>query len=124
MKQANLVSALSVAAAIVLPGMTVAQGLQPQLGQTRAEQMGIPASGHYTSFWQLDTNKDGHITREEARNSPALTRRFNEIDTNGDGILSPDELKGWSFIGSAGVAYIKPGTAPAATSSSSGNARN
>jgi hypothetical protein len=121
----NLVSALSIAAAIALPcGLTVAQGLQPQPGQTRAEQMGIPSSGHYTSFWQLDTNKDGHITREEARNSPALTRRFNEIDTNGDGILSPEELKGWSFRDSAGVAYIKPGTAPAATSSSSGSARN
>src|SRR6185503_19069328 len=106
MKRANLVSALSMAAAMALPcGITAAQGLQPQPGQTRAEQMGIPASGHYTSFWQLDTNKDRHITREEASNSPALTRRFNEIDRNGDGILSPEELQGWSFHGPASVVY-------------------
>lgn len=124
MKQANLVFALTMAAATALPsGITVAQGLQPQPGQTRAEQMGIPASGHYTSFWQLDTNKDRHINREEARNSPALTSRFSEIDKNGDGILSPEELKGWSFRGPAGMAYTNPGTPPD-TSSASGSARD
>jgi len=50
-------------------------------------------------FKNRDRNGDGVITLEEYignpkdRNVPALTKRFNKIDSNGDGKLQLDELK-------------------------------
>jgi arylsulfatase A-like enzyme len=50
-------------------------------------------------FKSRDRNGDGVITLEEFignpknRNVPALTKRFNKIDSNGDGKLQLDELK-------------------------------
>ena len=111
MKQDHLISAVTIVIAMALPGaIVIAQSLPPQPGQTHAEQMGIPSSGHYMSFWELDTNKDRLITREEAAKSPAVTRRFNEIDTNGDGVLSRDEVSGWSFRGPALLRNSEAGT--------------
>lgn len=95
MKQLAYLPAFALAAALSLP----AGAQEPLSGATRAESMGIPASGHYTSFRQLDTNQDGYITRDEARDSPAVTRRFNELDRDGDGRISPEEQRAWSFVG-------------------------
>ena len=97
MKQVQFISAIALAAAAF--GAVAAD--EPRPGTTRAERMGVPQSGHYTSFAQLDANKGGVISRDEAKNSPALTRRFNELDTNRDGRLSQVELKDWSFYGPA-----------------------
>lgn len=44
-------------------------------------------------FTMIDRDKDGRITREEAKERPRLAERFNEIDANKDGVLSQDELK-------------------------------
>ena len=50
-------------------------------------------------FKSRDRNADGAITLEEfigdpkGRNVPALTKRFNKVDSNGDGKLQLDELK-------------------------------
>jgi EF hand domain-containing protein len=98
MTPAGFLAVFTLAATVALPS-AVSAGEEPSAGQTRAERMGIPASGHYTTFRQLDTNQDGYITRDEARDSPAVTRRFSELDRDGDGRISPEEQRDWSFIG-------------------------
>jgi Ca2+-binding EF-hand superfamily protein len=42
---------------------------------------------------QADTNGDGNISREEAQALPRIAKHFDEIDTNRDNQLSPDELR-------------------------------
>ena len=39
-------------------------------------------------FHALDKNKDGYISRAEAKGNPTLARKFKEADKNGDGKLS------------------------------------
>jgi hypothetical protein len=43
-------------------------------------------------FNSFDTNKDGYISRQEASASSLLAREFNQLDKDGDGRLSVDEL--------------------------------
>jgi len=54
-----------------------------------------PAGNSFT-FRSLDTNKDGGISRGEAKHSAELAKRFNELDKDGDGKLSLQELGAWS----------------------------
>jgi len=51
-----------------------------------------PSAATFRSF---DSNNDGYVSREEARESAELTRRFNALDRNRDGRLSLDEMSGW-----------------------------
>jgi Ca2+-binding EF-hand superfamily protein len=48
------------------------------------------------AFARLDTDKDGKISREEAKGGPRLASRFNEIDAGKDGFITRAELK--SFL--------------------------
>jgi len=48
---------------------------------------GASASG----FDRLDENRDGFISRDEARDANELNTRFTELDANNDGKLSRDE---------------------------------
>jgi Ca2+-binding EF-hand superfamily protein len=41
----------------------------------------------------LDKDGDGRISREEAAAAPRLAERFDQVDANHDGFLTPDELK-------------------------------
>ena len=40
-----------------------------------------------------DTNKDGMVSREEAKAAPRLSANFDALDANKDGQLSQDELR-------------------------------
>lgn len=42
---------------------------------------------------KLDTNKDGKISKDEAKDS-RLAKRFDKIDKNSDGFITKDELTG------------------------------
>ena len=42
----------------------------------------------------LDIDRDGYVSRLEARRGSNLERQFGELDTNRDGRLSRDELRG------------------------------
>ena len=44
------------------------------------------------SFSDLDTDKNGFISVQEASVSPALAEKFNELDTDHDGQLSEAEF--------------------------------
>ena len=43
-------------------------------------------------FAQLDTNKDGRISAEEAQASSVVARSFAKADANGDGAITQDEF--------------------------------
>ncbi len=45
------------------------------------------------SFDDLDTNRDGYLSKDEVMGNPAVAQNFARIDTNGDGRISPEEWK-------------------------------
>lgn len=48
-------------------------------------------------FARADTDRNGVLSRAEVdRGLPGIAPRFNEVDRNRDGNLSPDELRTWS----------------------------
>lgn len=47
-------------------------------------------------FAHLDSNHDGAITRDEAGAAPQLSSRFDEVDADRDGRLTPAELKAYA----------------------------
>lgn len=52
-----------------------------------------PAKEAAPLFEQLDANRDGFVTMEEAKRSADVTARFKALDANGDGKISADEFK-------------------------------
>lgn len=47
-------------------------------------------------FDQIDTNRDGSISREEAAAAPRLAEQFAEVDADRDGKVVPAELKNYA----------------------------
>jgi hypothetical protein len=64
-------------------------------------------------FQQLDRNRDGFLSRDEALEAHELDARFSELDANNDGKLSRDEYR----VVDAGEAQALPGAASAASGS-------
>ena len=85
MKRRTLIS-LSIAAALALPLTAQAGGDKAASGASQ----GSSASGAEAMFKSLDKNKDGNITREEAKGTPH-EKDFAKLDKNNDGKLSPAE---------------------------------
>jgi hypothetical protein len=56
-----------------------------------------PSSGSM----QLDRNNDGYVSREEAKTSSEVSRKFNDLDKDGDGKLSTKELGSKAKSGSS-----------------------
>jgi Ca2+-binding EF-hand superfamily protein len=46
-----------------------------------------------TLFERLDKNKDGFVTRDEARDAAELQGRFAELDVDNDGKISRQEMR-------------------------------
>jgi EF hand len=86
------------------PGASDPTSPAPRGGSTTQGQ-GQPGTA------RLDMNRDGQISREEAKGSPELNARFNELDRNRDGVLSADEISNASSpqgsSGSSGSAPMK-----------------
>jgi hypothetical protein len=55
------------------------------------------AAAQDNRFARADTDRNGVLSRAEVdRGLPGIAPRFNEVDRNRDGNLSPDELRTWS----------------------------
>ena len=61
-------------------------------------------------FKTLDIDGDGYVSRLEARRETNLKRMFDELDTNRDGRLSRDELKGLYVVEMPGDAANRKAT--------------
>ena len=76
--------AVAVAAAFVVPLSTYAQSSKPSSG-TSAGAPAAPSAGG-----SADKNKDGTISRDEAKGTP-YEKDFSKLDKDGDGKLSASE---------------------------------
>lgn len=74
--------------AVMISGVT-AMALALSAGFAAAKG-GHGFNGPRVSFEQLDANGDGQVTKEEL--AAQATIRFNAVDTNGDGNLSAEEI--------------------------------
>lgn len=55
-----------------------------------------PADGPAPAFSALDTNRDGHVSADEARAYPLLATDFLYADSNRDGRVSEREYARWT----------------------------
>ena len=53
----------------------------------------MSATTALSQFSKLDKDRDDHISRKEAAGSPALEKFFDDIDTNKDGKISREEAR-------------------------------
>ena len=72
------------------PEYTQAQYRVIPENQTVAEVSGT--AGTKLSFQDLDTNKDGYISQQEAANDPALSSNFTKADQNADDQIDQSEF--------------------------------
>jgi hypothetical protein len=78
------------------PPIIVTTDVVPEI---RANVMGAPAARRFPaaelakSFIQADANRDGELTREEARRLAIRPYSFDEMDTNHDGLISRFEYE-------------------------------
>lgn len=86
------------ALALALPGAAVAQ-TTPPAAPDGAMQRDVPrgdmprgGGGGWRGMMRADTNGDGMISKDEAMAQSA--ERFAALDTNQDGVLTPDEMTG------------------------------
>lgn len=90
----KIVAGVVFAGALALPLATGAADSSPP-----ADKPATPGAGagiQSSAFQMFDIDKDGFISREEARNSADLSARFNAIDTDHDGKISAEEFNAGS----------------------------
>jgi len=80
---------------VAASGICVAQG-SPEDPSKHTGATGKGEAMTNDATWdELDSNRDGYLTKDELTGSPALVTHFKDIDTDGDGKISPEEWKAW-----------------------------
>ena len=108
----RLTGLLALSAAFAAP-MSFAQSTTPtdaaaqDAAQTTANQPATPApqtdAAPAKKTWaDLDTDKDGNLTKTEAATIPSLQAVFDQADANADGALSGEEYKTYLAMNSRG----------------------
>ncbi len=80
-----------------------------------------PRSGGEALHDRLDKNKDGYVSRDEARDATELQGRFAELDKDNDGKISRSEMRG--LDGDRAGAAVGTTGAPKRDTGSSGGSR-
>ncbi|MBI4206063.1 MAG: hypothetical protein HY527_13665 [Betaproteobacteria bacterium] len=62
------------------------------MGDDRSDYNRRAAAADTAAFRQLDLDGDGRLSREEARSDLNLGPRFDDMDINRDGVVTPEEL--------------------------------
>lgn len=121
----NIIAALLLSASVGMPVTAIAATDAPGSGTAPGTRMGDkpPASGKQgsqsnpsgsadASFRSMDTNNDGFLSRDEVKGNSSFSRQFNEIDKDRDGRISPSEYSGRSTQGDAGTKGPRDSSAP------------
>lgn len=61
----------------------------------RTEYNRRAANADVAAYRQLDLNRDGRVTEDEARADLNFFPRFRDIDINRDGVITPEEMRGY-----------------------------
>lgn len=92
----NTLIAMAAAAALAAPlAAWSADGDKGGLKATPAKEKAAAGrtSASAELFERLDRNKDGFVTRDEARDATELQGRFAELDKDNDGKISASEMR-------------------------------
>lgn len=93
MKTQPCIWCVALAMGVALPAF--AQTALPQTAPpTREEQKTMPRAAHDPAFVRLDSDRDGRISAVEADKDSAFGVRFDDLDTNGDGMVTAAEFGG------------------------------
>jgi hypothetical protein len=75
------------------PGSKSAPAAASDVPYTYGPGTGNPSKAATTAFNRADADKDGQLNEKEAAQLPAISQRFKQLDTDGNGTLSPTEFE-------------------------------
>ncbi|SDR80911.1 EF hand [Polaribacter sp. KT25b] len=88
-------STIIIASLLTIATLTISCKSTADAKEERTERSGQRKGGERpnleTIFTEMDANKDGKISKSEAKGP--LSQSFSKIDTNDDGFISKEELK-------------------------------
>ncbi len=76
-----------------LPLAAIAADATPPGGTTPGSAPTAGGDATPPMFKELDSNKDGYVSRDEAKRSAEVTARFSELDKDRDGRLTVSEFR-------------------------------
>lgn len=82
------------------------QDAAPPMAQPSTPQPADAAAAKTLRWSDLDTNKDGKLSKAEAKPVQSLSEVFDSADANADGALSGDEYK--AYLAANGTAAGSP----------------
>jgi hypothetical protein len=102
----SLVSAAAGAAFALTANAQMGGGSYPSNSSGAAPDASAAAPS--AAFSKLDTNKDGYISKAEAKKDKELSKSFDSLDANHDGKLDPAEFAAYGGAGSSMGGGAKP----------------
>ena len=85
-------TALVAVLALAATGVAWAEGMDKGMSEKSESTSTTLTTEEQSTFSQLDTNKDGKISQEEAKNNADLTDKFDSVDSNHDKVLDEGEF--------------------------------